>query len=62
MSNLISSGWIVVVLAFLNTGLIMGLNRIKENDGPVLWMRSIQGTLVVTTGLLLYFGFRAFVG
>ncbi len=62
MGNFFSSGWIVVVLAFLNTGLIMGLNKLDENEGPVLGIRSLQVALVVTTGLMLYFGIRIFAG
>ncbi len=60
--DVLSSGWIVVILAFLTTGFNFALNRLKENDGPVLGVRSIQALLVVTSGLMVYFGVRIFVG
>jgi predicted permease len=60
--SFLSSGWIVVVLAFFITGSNIALNRLKENDGPVLGIRSLQALLVVATGLMLYFGVRIFVG
>ena len=58
----LSSGWIVVILAFLTIGFNFALNRLKENDGPVLGIRLIQALLVVTSGLMVYFGVRIFVG
>ncbi len=60
MSNLFSSGWIVVILAFLNTGLIMALNKLKKDEGPVWGKRSIQAGLIVSTGFMLYFGIIIF--
>lgn len=59
--DLFSSGWIIVLLAFLTIGFNFTLNRLKENDGPVLGIRSLQALLVVTTGLMLYFGVRLYV-
>ena len=36
--------------------------QVEKNDGPVQGIRSIQAALVVTTGLMVYFGVRIFVG
>jgi len=62
MSDFFSSGWIVVILAFINTGFIMILNKLKENEDSASVIRAIQAALIVTTGLMVYFGVRIFVG
>ena len=65
MSSFFFSDWIVVLLAFINTGFVMTLNKLKENEAStsvIRVMRTIQAVLVVTTGLMVYLGVRIFVG
>jgi len=62
MNSILSSGWIVPMLAFLIVIFARILNRVKGNDGPVLGIRSLQALLVVLTGLEIYFVYRMFVG
>ena len=59
MSSFFFSDWIVVILAFINTGFVMTLNKLKENEAStsvMRVMRTIQAVLIVTTGLMVYLG------
>ncbi len=40
----------------------MILNKLKENEDSASVIRAIQAALIVTTGLMVYFGVRIFVG
>lgn len=62
MSNIFSSGWLVAILAFLIVGFNLVLNKLKENDGPVLGIRSVQAVLVVLSGLIIYSVYVMFAG
>jgi len=62
MSGIFSSDWIVVILGFLTIGFNMVLNKLKENEGPVLGIRSVQAVLVVLLGLIIYSVYLMFAG
>lgn len=60
--GILSPGWIIGILAFLIVIFGRVLNRVKDNDGPVLGIRSLQALLVVLTGLEIFFVYRMFAG
>lgn len=62
MSGIFSSGWIVALLAFLTIGFNMVLNKLKENEAPVLGIRSVQSVLVLLSGLIIYSVYLMFAG
>lgn len=62
MSGFFSSSWIVPILAFLIIGFNVVLNKLKENEGPMLGIRSVQTLLVVLSGLMIYSVIQIFVG
>lgn len=62
MNGIFSSGWLVAILAFLTVGFNLVLNKLKENDGPVLGIRSVQAVLVVLSGLIIYSVYVMFAG
>jgi|GEM_PF-7124411 len=61
MNGILSSSWIVPIIAFLIVIFARVLNRVKDNDGPLLGIRSLQSLLVVLTGLEIFFVYRMFV-
>lgn len=60
--GILSPGLIIGILAFLIVIFGRVLNRVKNNDGPVLGIRSLQALLVVLTGLEIFFVYRMFAG
>jgi hypothetical protein len=59
--GILSPGWMIGILAFLIVIFGRILNRVKDNDGPVLGVRSLQALLVVLTGVEIFFVYRMFV-
>jgi hypothetical protein len=60
--GILSPGLIIGILAFLIVIFGRVLTRVKDNDGPVLGIRSLQALLVVLTGLEIFFVYRMFAG
>lgn len=62
MSSIFSSGWTVPILAFLIIGFNLVLTKLKESEGPLLGIRSVQTILVVLSGLMIYSLYIMFAG
>jgi len=62
MFGILSPSWVVVILSVLIVILSRVLNRLKENEGPMLGIRSTQTVLVALTGFMVFVIVRKFVG
>lgn len=61
MTNLLSSSWTIIVLAFLIPGLGYLLDNVKEKENYGSISNLLRVVLVVLTGLMVYSLYLSFV-
>jgi len=62
VSAINSPTWMIIILTVLILAINRFLSWLKNNEGPMPGIRSVQIVLAVLTGLMVYFVVRMFVG